>query len=511
MNSSSPLFNWLDERASGILLHPTSLPGEGGIGTLGSAAFVFLDLLREGGFKYWQVCPLGPTGYGDSPYQSFSSFAGNPYLIDLDPLAEAGLLQNHELNPLRQLPHQRVDYGSIYELKWPLLKLAFERWEESNCQWQPYGKFSSFLEKHSSWLSDFTFFQALKAKHGGQPWWEWPAKDKAIKSARKGKKDQATQLNEKAQAFYQYLFFGQWNQIRQAARERNIEIIGDLPIFVSRDSADAWAQPELFQMDPETLHPIRVAGCPPDYFSETGQFWGNPVYDWEKSTPALMDWWKERLRVNFLLADVIRIDHFRGLEGYWSIPAEAPDATHGEWVPGPGSEFFKPLAKLFPEGKIIAEDLGLITPEVRQLLAQTGLPGMAILQFAFGDDADNLYLPHNLVPNQVVYTGTHDNDTSRSWYAQANEKARDHLRRYLRVSGEDVSWDMIRAALGSVCRLAVLPLTDILNLSSEGRFNTPGKAEGNWQWRCEVNQLEGLRQGTLAYLQELNKLYGREK
>ena len=509
MNVSNPLFNWLDHRASGVLLHPTSLPGDGGIGTFSDAAIAFLDHLRDGGFRYWQICPLGPTGYGDSPYQSFSSFAGNPYLIDLGPLVEGHLLHDHELQSLRELPHDRVDYGGLYQRKWPLLDLAYQRWRDHGRNWQPYGSFDRFSTEHQSWLEDFTLFQALKSKYDGKPWWEWPDQAKKIASARKKETGEETVRRREAQAFYQYLFFGQWKKIRQAAKERNIQIIGDLPIFVSRDSADAWSQPDLFQMDPKTLHPVKVAGCPPDYFSETGQFWGNPVYDWEGNRSALMAWWTERLRLNFLLADVIRIDHFRGLESYWSIPADAPDATHGEWVPGPGIDFFKPLAKAFPEGRIIAEDLGLITDEVRTLLAETGLPGMAVLQFAFGDDADNFYLPHNLVPNQVIYTGTHDNDTSLGWYLNVHDKARDHLRRYLRVDGSEVGWDLIRTALSSVARLAIIPLQDLLSLDSSARFNTPGKAEGNWQWRFRGNQLQQLRGGTLGYLYSQNALYGR--
>lgn len=506
---SSPLFSWLDHRAAGVLLHPTSLPGDFGIGTLGTEADRFVDFLAAAGLRYWQLCPLGPTGYGDSPYQCFSAFAGNPYLIDPLPLLEGGLLDQAALGPLLFLDSRRVDYGNLYRLKWPILFAAWKRFRVSPRAFRLYGDFDAFVAEQSAWLDDFGLFLALKDHHDGRPWWEWPTEFREARRART--LELPGEIRDRAQAhrFFQYLFFGQWHRLRHRAASRGVAIVGDLPIFVALDSADVWGHPEWFQLDRETLRPTAVAGVPPDYFSADGQLWGNPLHDWERQRESGYSWWRERLASSFALYDVVRIDHFRGFESYWSIPADASTAKAGHWEPGPGLAFFEFVRREFPAARIIAEDLGILTDAVVQLRRDTGLPGMAVLQFAFGGKADNFYLPHNLEPNSVLYPGTHDNDTTLGWYASANESMRDHVRRYFRISGHEIAWDFVRAAYAAVSRLAIVPMQDLLNLDSAARFNTPGRPDGNWQWRYHPAQLDELEHRSAAYLRELGRLYGR--
>jgi len=505
-----PLFNWLDHRAAGVLLHPTSFAGSLGVGSLEDAAVdPWLRFLSTAGIRYWQICPLGPTGYGDSPYQCFSAFAGNPYLIDLDALKRFGLLTEDDLRPLRALPQDRIDFGGLYAAKWPALFRAFERFKAAPGLTLPYGSFSDFREAHRDWLESFSLFLALKDHYQGQPWWLWPEELRFFQRARVVAVPASVTARAEAHAFFQYLFFGQWREVRLRAQKFGIDIIGDAPIFVARDSADVWANPELFQLDATTGHPLFVAGVPPDYFSADGQLWGNPLYDWSKHAENGYEWWLRRLRANFLVCDVLRIDHFRGFDSFWSIPAQAATAKIGSWQRGPGLEFFRALHKAIPGAKLIAEDLGELTPAVTLLREATGLPGMTIFQFAFGGDATNIYLPHHLRANNVVYPGTHDNDTSLGWYRTASEAEKDHVRRYLRVTGQEVGWDFARAAYESVSNLAVLPLQDLMSLGSEARLNTPGKAAGNWQWRYRAEQLEQLHQGAAGYLHQLGELYGR--
>jgi 4-alpha-glucanotransferase len=505
-----PLFNWLDERGSGVLLHPTALPSAYGVGAFDEAAFTFLEFLSKSGFKYWQLCPLGPTGYGDSPYQCFSAFAGNPYLIDPAALVTAGLLTPEAIAPLRALSPDRVDFGALYQLKLPILFSAHKTWRGSPSRVLSYGDFPEFQRKHAAWLDGYTLFSALKEHFNGQPWWEWPLELRSFARAQKSPLRQELAPRAEGFAFLQYLFFGQWAELRQRASRLGISIVGDTPIFAALDSADVWANPELFQLDPKTLRPLVVAGVPPDYFSADGQLWGNPLYAWPAHQAQNYAWWIDRLRTNFELTDIIRIDHFRGFDSYWAIPAGSTTARTGTWERGPGLDFFKAVRAALPGCKLIAEDLGELNPDVVALRDATGLPGMSILQFAFGGKADNLYLPHNHRANTIVYPGTHDNDTTRGWYASTEEKTRDHVRRYLRVSGNDISWDFIRACYSSTANLAVFPLQDLLNLDSAARFNTPGKSQGNWSWRYRPEQLRALRDNTAGYLRELAALYGRE-
>jgi 4-alpha-glucanotransferase len=505
---SPPLFDWLTTRAAGVLLHPTSLPGDFGVGTLDSNLDRFLEFLETAGCQYWQLCPLGPTGYGDSPYQCFSAFAGNPYLINLLELTRHGLLPPDALGPLIFLNADRVDYGALYRLVWPLLGRAYGNFRAGRGA-PPYGSFDAFKQANAEWLESYAFFRALKDHFEGRPWWEWPAEARVHAKALQSKLRRQLETAVETHAFSQYLFFGQWRRVQATAARRGVGIIGDLPIFVAMDSADAWAAPQLFELDENTGRPLAVAGVPPDYFAADGQLWGNPLYRWEVHAADDYAWWHARLRAAFKLCDIVRIDHFRGFADYWRIPLPATTARKGEWRPGPGWAFFESVRRVRPGAKIIAEDLGELSKPARQLRRDTGLPGMGILQFAFGGKSTNFYLPHNLEANGVIYPGTHDNDTSLGWYATAGEKTRDHVRRYLRVSGAEVGWDFVRAAYAAVSRLAVIPMQDLLSLGAEGRFNTPGQPVGNWQWRYRAPQLDRLFGGAAGYLRELADLHGR--
>lgn len=507
--TSTPLYNWLRERSAGILCHITSLPSETGIGNLGHWAYRWVDFLAAARMGIWQICPLGPTGYGDSPYQSFSAFAGNPYLIDWQPLLDEGLITEREIEPLRRLPWDRVDYGRLYELVWPLLHKAHQRFKESGASaLRDCGTIRDFREEHSFWLRDFSLFLALKAHFGGKPWTEWPPEFRDYNKMKRENIPAEVEENAAAHVFYQYVFFHQLARLRAYARERGIDIMGDLPIFVAYDSADAWANRELFQLNKDGS-PKAVAGVPPDYFAADGQLWGNPLYDWKAHKKDGFSWWIERVRSNLGFYDILRLDHFRGFHAYWSVPGNAKTAREGKWVESPGMELFSALRSACPEAKLVAEDLGLITEEVDTFRKKTGLPGMAVLQFAFGGDAGNPYLPHNYARNTVAYTGTHDNDTSRSWYAGLDEGTRDHIRRYLSVSGDEIPWDLIRAAIRSTAHMAIFPLQDLFAFGNEARLNTPGVAEGNWQWRFLPEQLDQLEHDSAPYLEEILRLYGR--
>lgn len=506
----APLFNWLDHRAAGVLMHPTSLPGDFGIGTLNDHCLEFIDFLADAGFTYWQICPLGPTGYGDSPYQSFSSYAGNPYLISLRALHARDLIDGKILDDLSSLPESFVDYGALYNAKWPVLDAVYETCVHGPKKIRPYGSFANFKKDNDHWLEAYAFFQALKNHFNGAPWYKWPKDCLSFQKAGKGKLRKTLDRDIDAQKFFQYLFFGQWNEVRAHAKQRGVQIIGDIPIFVALDSADVWQDQQYFQFDKKTGQPTAVAGSPPDYFSEDGQLWGNPLYDWDALKADDYTWWIDRLQANLDIYDVVRIDHFRGFDAYWKIPFTAETARSGEWTQGPGIDFFKTVKKKLKDAKLIAEDLGELTDGVRKLRSDSGLPGMVILQFAFGGGADNYYLPHNVQANTVLYPGTHDNDTCLGWYRSMDAATQDHVRRYFEVSGDNIGWDMIRASYKSVANLSIIPFQDILSLGSEGRFNMPGKAEDNWQWRYTPEQLKSLKGGTTNYLKNLAELCYRE-
>jgi len=496
-----PLYLPWAERAAGVWLHPTCLPGMQGIGSLGIETHYFIDFLKASGFKYWQVCPLGPTGYGDSPYQTFSAFAGNPYCIDLQDLQNQGFLHPSEWECLKTLPTHRVDFGRLYPLFYPILKKACQRFFD---QQQLPDSWFAFIELHAAWLEPYVAFRALKTHFNGEPWWQWPTPAQQPASA----SPYLESLQEEMDfwRFCEYMFHTQWQKVRAYAHRQGIQIIGDIPIFVAEDSADVWAFRSIFECDKQGL-PISQAGVPPDYFSPLGQLWGNPLYNWDVLKQNGYRWWLQRIQKNLNLFDVIRFDHFRGFAACWRVEKNALDARQGRWIDGPGFHFFQAVQQAYPHARLIAEDLGDITPDVKALLAATGLPGMAILQFAFGGGSKNIYLPHHHMANQVVYPGTHDNDTSLGWYEKAPEATRDHLRRYLRVDGQLVAWDLIRCVLSSPANLALISLQDLLSLGSDARMNTPGQPQGNWQWRYQKHQLEDLAKSSCTYLKQLNELY----
>ena len=494
------------ERSSGILFHPTSLPGKYGIGTLGKEAYAFIDFLKKSRQKLWQIFPLGPTGYGDSPYQSFSSFAGNPYLIDFDLLIEAHLLSEEDLRDVFFGDNEEyIDYGAIYNQKYPLLRKAYENFKSSDNH-EMKENLEHFKRENASWLNDYSLYISLKNHFNGLPWNEW-AHD--IKNREHGAMEHYR--NELADDieyhnFIQFLFFKQWGDVKRYANENGIKIIGDIPIFVAADSSDAWANPEIFLFD-EERKPVKVAGVPPDYFSATGQLWGNPLYNWQKLKETNYSWWVERVRANLSTCDIIRIDHFRGFEAYWAVPYGDDTAINGQWEPGPGIDLFNAIKSQLGELPIIAEDLGLMTQGVIDLREATGFPGMKILGFAFDSGEENDYLPHTYTKNCVVYTGTHDNDTLIGWFQKAKEEDRQFARDYLNSRSDDeIHWDAIRGAWSSVASMAISPVQYFLGLGSEARINTPGVAAGNWQWR--------LRHGVLTdelaeRIAKLTRVYSR--
>lgn len=500
---------WLDKRAAGIWLHPSCLPSDQGVGCFGESAYQFVDFAASVGMSYWQLCPMGPTGYGDSPYQCFSAFAGNPYFIDFKPLAEYGLVLEEELALFQELPRDRVEYGFLYEYFWTLMTSVYKRYQEKNITISEYEPFDYFKKEQAFWLDPYVTFRALKNHFLGQSWLEWSEEcrhyDKIKGQHLLEEKSFLVGLHQ----FVQYLVWSQWKLLKAYANSKGISIIGDVPIFVALDSADVWAYPEIFHLDEHGL-PKHVAGVPPDYFSKTGQLWGNPLFDWDALKQNNYKWWIDRLRVNFELYDVVRIDHFRGFDSYWAIPYGSPNAIKGEWLQGPGIDFFKALKKHFSNKlQLIAEDLGELTPGVHELREQTGIPGMAILQFGFGGDDKNIHLPHNYVTNQVVYPGSHDNNTLWGWYNESNEMIRHHFRTYFSVEGEDVAWDAIRGLYESSANLVIITLQDIMSLGAAARMNTPGVAEGNWQWRYSEKQLNKTWQEKGDYLRSLAELYKR--
>jgi 4-alpha-glucanotransferase len=493
------------KRSSGILLHPTSLPGPYGIGDLGPYAFRFVDWLASTGCKLWQILPLGPTGYGDSPYQCFSAFAGNPYLISLDELFTDGLLTRDDLDSMKDLPASRVDFGLVIPKKLNLLLTAYQRFKTSPGFLRD--SFNYFCAENASWLDDFALFMSLKEANGGGAWNGWEAEQRSRKKSAldKAKKEHAESIER--YSFYQFLFFRQWGKLRKYANEKGIQIMGDIPIFVAYDSADVWTNPELFFLD-ESSNPTVVAGVPPDVFTTTGQLWGNPLYNWEVHKKDGYKWWLSRVRSALQSVDILRFDHFRGFAGYYEIPADHPTAEHGRWVPGPGADLFKAIDEDLGNGiivpgtglPIVAEDLGLITPDVIELLEAFHLPGMKVLQFAFSGP-ENPFLPHNYVPNCVAYTGTHDNDTAMGWFATATEKEKDFALRYLGVDGHDFAWDLIRAVWKSVAIFAITPMQDVLSLDGSARMNFPSRLGGNWDWRMSEDD---FRDDLAAALKDLS-------
>ncbi|MBN1304141.1 MAG: 4-alpha-glucanotransferase [Anaerolineales bacterium] len=491
-------------RSSGILLHPTSLPGPFGIGDFGPQAYRWLDFLADSGCGLWQTLPLGPTGYADSPYQCFSAFAGNPYLISPELLRDDGLLTDEDLIDRPDFPADRVEYGTVIPWKLQMLQRAFGHFTDDPLL-EMAEAFDRFKLEQSDWLDEYALFMALKDANDLRPWGEWDIslrmrQSSAMKTARK----RHAEVIERHE-FMQFIFFRQWEALRAYANQRGIGIIGDAPIFVAMDSSDVWVRPELFFLD-ENRQPTVVAGVPPDYFSPTGQLWGNPLYRWDAHREEKFSWWLKRIRAVLKLVDFVRLDHFRGFVGYWEVPAGNPTAEQGRWVSAPGVDLFKKIQSELGELPIIAEDLGVITPDVTALRDAFNLPGMKILQFAFSGP-DNDFLPHYYPVNSVVYTGTHDNDTSLGWYYSAPEHEKDFARRYLTTDGTDFAWDLIRAIWASVAVFAIAPMQDFLSLGTEARMNYPSTVGGNWQWRMDDSVLED--EGLRDKIRQINYLYLR--
>lgn len=493
------------ERSSGILLHPTSLESPYGIGDIGPQAYRWIDFLADSGCGLWQILPLGPTGYGDSPYQCFSAFAGNPLLVSPDALLSEDLIHSDDIVNLPVFPSDHVDFGPTISWKLGLLDRSYHRF----LQMAPddlLDEYAEFQETHTTWLDDFSLFMALKESHGGAAWLTW---EKPLRDRDPGALNEAREIHQVAisrQVFRQFLFYRQWANLRKYANKKGIKIIGDIPIFVAHDSADVWANPDLFHLD-ETGKPTVVAGVPPDYFSPTGQLWGNPLYRWDVHKDKGYTWWLDRFKAVLNLVDIVRLDHFRGFAGYWEIPGDAQTAEYGQWVAGPGKDIFISLHQVIGDIPILAEDLGVITEDVNELRDSLGLPGMRILQFGFEGGPDDPFLPHHYPVNCVVYTGTHDNDTAKGWYRRVSEEARHFCRRYLATDGKDISWDFIRACWSSVAVISIAPMQDILGLGNESRMNYPGNPSGNWTWRMGSNS---LNEKLSVRINELNHLYSRQ-
>lgn len=486
-------------RRSGILLPLSSLNGKYGIGTFGKEAFAFVDFLHAAGQSCWQILPIGPTGYGDSPYQSFSAFAGNPYFIDLDILYEKGLLTKEECIA-HILPEGNVDYGILYRTRWQVLKKASARMDKTD------SSYLAFCKRNAKWLDDYALFMTIKSLQDHLPLLQWPDELKNRRSQTVAELEK-THENEIAHwKILQYFFYNQFFDLKKYANTNSIDLIGDIAIYVSADSADVWAHPNLFQIDADFTQ-RHVAGCPPDRFSPQGQVWGNPLYDWPYHKKTKFAWWLERLAHAQKIYDITRIDHFRGLESYYSIPADETTAENGRWIKGPGKVFIDAINTSLPSMRIIAEDLGFLTPKVHELLYYSKYPGMKVLQFAFGDEAANIYLPHFYTPHSVVYTGTHDNTTAEDWQYAFPPREVAHAKNYMNYTpSASFAYSFIRLALGSVSDLAVIPLADYLCLGSEGRINTPQTLEGNWIWRVKKDALDEMLQGVIYHL---TALYGR--
>jgi len=502
----------LKKRTSGILLHLTSLPGSHGIGDLGPGAYNFIDFLAASGQSCWQFLPTGPTSiaFDNSPYMCRSVFAGNPLLIDLEHLVGDSYLSAADLRGGPGFSEYMVDYEKVSAYKNALLLKAFGNFKKSKQS----PVFENFCHKHRDWLDDFALFMNFRELYRGKPWYEWP--DKVARRDTKTLKQHAVKHAGRLlyYKFVEFLFFSQWQRVYEYAKEKNISLIGDIPIYVALDSADVWSNQEIFKIDLQTFEPLQVAGVPPDYFSDTGQRWGNPVYKWKtadgKTNKKLYDWWLARFRLIFSMMDMVKIDHFRGFEAFWEIPAHEKTATNGKWVKGPGKSFFTSMKAGLKELPIIAEDLGFITPAVEKMLAQLGYPGMRVLQFAFESDEKNPYLPHNFEQtNTVVYTGTHDNNTTLGWFMgpKVSEQTRDRIRRYLNSYDDSrISWEFTRLAISSTAALAIIPLQDILGFGEDCQMNRPGTRAGNWRWRCAPRFMTAeLEQG----LREMNVFYNR--
>lgn len=491
-------------RKCGILLPIFSLPSKYGIGCFSKEAYKFVDFLKEAGQHYWQILPLGPTGYGDSPYQSFSTFAGNPYFIDVDEFVELKFIKKSDCRKLSAESGDKIDYEKLYNTRYTLLKKAYKN---SNIACNE--EFKAFCEENAFWLDDYALYMAYKNANGSKAWSEWDMDIRIRKPEALLAQKEVLAEDIEFHKFMQFFFKKQWTRIKEYANANGVEIVGDIPIYVAFDSADAWANPELFDFNSDNI-PNAVAGCPPDYFSATGQLWGNPLYRWDYHKETGYDWWIKRISHCYELYDVVRIDHFRGFDEYYAIPYGMSTAEIGEWRKGPGIDLFNTIKEKLGEKNIIAEDLGFMTDSVRKLVKDTGYPGMKVLVFGFDDDSTNEYLPHNLSQNYVVYTGTHDNDTVKGWYLKLlknNKEGARYVREYTREKDKDkMAWAIIRLAYASVCDTCIIPMQDLLNLDNSARINMPSSLGGNWEWRMKK---DALSKSIAKNLVSLKKMYNR--
>jgi 4-alpha-glucanotransferase len=493
-------------RSSGILLHPSSFPSRFGIGDLGLEADRFIDFLKDSYQQYWQVLPLGPTGYGNSPYMCYSAMAGNYFLISPEKLVDEGLLVAEDFANLPEFPADKVNFEQVIPIKVNLLKKACDHFKHHATDVQRKA-FHTFCNTRGYWLNNYALFMALKDAHNGASWNNWEPELAKREPAALARMEHELAPEIFYYKFIQYEFFRQWSELKNYANQNGIDIIGDIPIYVAHDSADVWANPDIFALDEETGAAALMAGVPPDYFSATGQLWGNPVYKWDELQKQDFKWWVQRFEAMLDYVDIIRIDHFRGFEAYWAVPQGEETAMNGEWIEAPGVAFFEVIKQKLGKLPILAEDLGIITPEVEALRDQFEFPGMKVLQFAFGSDPGNPFLPFNYPRNAVVYTGTHDNDTTVGWFNTTNDYEKQNLLLYLgSISPDGINWDLIRLALSSIANQAIIPLQDVLGLGNEARMNYPSTAEGNWEWRY---QREVLTKELSDRLKILTKLYGR--
>lgn len=492
------------DRSSGVIMHISSLPGKYGIGTFGEEAYKFGDFLKEAGQKYWQILPLGPTSFGDSPYQSFSAFAGNPYFIDFDLLRKDGLLEKEDYESVDFGSNEEdIDYGIIFQNKMKVLRKAYENSKSKDIK-----ELKLFTEEEDAWLDDYALYMSVKNSFDLRSWQTWDEDIRLRKPEAMFKYKEELKDDISYWKFLQFEFFKQWTKLKTYLNELGIEIIGDMPIYVAEDSADVWANPDAFMLDKETLRPLKVAGCPPDIFSETGQLWGNPIYDWNHMEKDHYKWWIDRIRQSFKIYDVLRIDHFKGFESYWSIPYGDKTAENGEWVKGPGIKVFNAIKDALGDVNIIAEDLGTLTEETIKLRNDTGYPGMKILTFAFDSDYNNPFLPHNYDKNFIVYTGTHDNDTVRGWMEKTGEKEYvEKAIEYLKLTEEEgYSWGFIRSAWSSVADIAIAQMQDFLDLGNSARMNLPSTLGINWRWRMKARAYDNK---LAKRMKEMTKIYGR--
>lgn len=489
-------------RKSGIILPIFSLPSNYGIGTLGKEAYNFVDFLEKANVSFWQVLPLGPTSYGDSPYQSFSTFAGNPYFIDLDILIEDGLLSKKEVEKYDfGKDKNHVDYGILYKNRYKVLRAAFRNFNHKSNE-----DYLKFKEENKDWIYDYSLFMAVKDYMGGEPWHKWEHIIRNRESDGIIKYSTLLKDNIEFQMFMQFMFNIQWSRLKEYANKNGVEIIGDIPIYVAEDSADVWSNPKLFSLDKD-LVPIKVSGCPPDDFSETGQLWGNPIYNWKEHKNQNYKWWIKRIEASLKLFDVIRIDHFRGFAGFWAVPYGDETAVNGKWEKGPGIELFNAVKENFSKINVIAEDLGYITEDVRELLDYCKYPGMKVLQFAFDSKGDSEYLPHNYEKNTVVYTGTHDNNTIKGWFLSLSDEDRDFCKAYTGMIDENDNWSYIKCAISSTANIAILQMQDILNLDKEARINVPSTLGVNWRWRMNK---EDINEELAEKLKKIKMVYRRK-